>query len=110
MSIKWMNWVWDNSPYERTQLLIHLAFADYASDDGHFWPLQDTVARKCRCSPRYVQKTLKDMRERGMIESEQRGWHMSNLYQLRRPTTTPTGSGEQEDNERDEPEFGSDND
>lgn len=102
MSIKWMNWVWEHSPYTRTQKLIHLAFADYASDEGYFWPLQDTVAKKCNCSTRYVQKTLKDMRERGMIESEQRGWHMSNLYQLRKPTTTRTPGGEPVPKERDE--------
>ncbi len=106
MSIKWMNWVFNESPYDRTKLLIHLAFADYASDDGHFWPLQATVARKARCSPRYVQQTLKDMRERGLIETQQRGYHMSNLYQLLKPPT-PTDGGEQEDNARDELEYGS---
>lgn len=102
-----MAWVWKSSPYDRTKLLIHLAFADYANDEGYFWPLQDTVARKTKCSSRYVQQALRDMRERGLIESEQRGYHMSNLYQLLKPPSAPDGGSEQEAQDRDEPEFGS---
>ncbi len=88
MCVHWSNWVWNNSPYDRTKLLIHLAFAEYASAEGDFWPLQESVAKKCRCTSRYVQETLKDMRERGLIESMQRGYHISNLYQLLVPSHT----------------------
>lgn len=81
MSIKLMSWVWAHSPYEHTQLLIHLACADWASDEGQFWPSQESIARKCRCSDRYVRDTLDDMEANGLLESRKRQ-RTSNMYRL----------------------------
>ena len=64
MSIKWMGWVGDESPYKGTQLLIHLWLADFANDDGICWPSQATVGKKARCSGRYVREVMKNMETR----------------------------------------------
>lgn len=81
MSIKWMAWVGDNSPYRSTQLLIHLWLADYANDNGICWPAQKTIAKKARCSSRYVRVTMKDMEERGLLQITPRPG-TSNIYKL----------------------------
>lgn len=67
MSIKIMSWVWDNSPYEGKALLLHLALADFANDEGECWPSQTALARKARCTQRHVRDVLSEMMEDGMV-------------------------------------------
>lgn len=87
MSIKVMSWVWDNSPYEGKQLLIHLALADFADDDGYCWPSQETIARKSRCSVETVRTTTRRMQADGFLsiakQSDGRG--SSHKYVLKNP-------------------------
>lgn len=61
MSIKWMTWVWQESPYSGERLLLHLALADYASDEGICFPSHHTLARKARCSTSWVSQTMRQM-------------------------------------------------
>jgi len=61
MSIKWMTWVWQESPYAGERLLLHLALADYASDEGVCFPSHHTLARKARCSTSWVSQTMRQM-------------------------------------------------
>jgi len=68
VSIKIMSWVWDNSPYEGSALLLHLALADYANDYGECWPSQKTLAAKARCSDRYVRTISNKMIKEGYLE------------------------------------------
>lgn len=68
MSIKIMSWVWDNSPYEGSALLLHLALADYANDSGECWPSQTTLAAKARCSTRYVRTITQRMLDEEYLE------------------------------------------
>ena len=68
MSIKIMTWVWDNSPYEGKALLIHLAMADHANDDGLCFPSQEGLAKKSRSSVRYVRDVVNNMIEQGLVE------------------------------------------
>ena len=68
MSIKIMSWVWDQSPYEGKALLIHLAMADFASDEGLLWPSQVTLAKKSRSTDRYVRDVINDMVRDGFVE------------------------------------------
>lgn len=89
MSIKWMSWVGDESPYKGTQLLIHLWIADFANDDGVCWPSQTTVAKKSRCSDRYVRVTMKDMEVKGLLQITARPG-TSNIYTL---TKVPSVGG-----------------
>jgi len=72
MSIKWMTWVWQSSPYTGERLLLHLALADFANDEGVCFPSHHTLARKARCSTSWVSQTMKQMIKDDMIEVVER--------------------------------------
>ena len=84
LSIKIMSWVWDHSPYEGKILLIHLALADWAGDDGVCWPSQEKIAAKCRCSVETVRTTIKRLIDDDFITivSESKGKGNSHRYKL----------------------------
>lgn len=63
-----MTWVWANSPYSGERLLLHLALADYANDDGVCFPSHATLAAKARCSTGWVSQTIKQMIADHLIE------------------------------------------
>lgn len=88
MSIKVMSWVWDHSPYRDDALLIHLALADWANDEGICWPKQAAIAQKARCSVEHVRRVTKTMQSDGYLEilSVSRGPGSSHKYQLKNPT------------------------
>lgn len=88
MSIRIMTAVWQSSPYSGDRLLIHLALADFANDEGECWPSQATIARKARCSVRHVRTTILAMVADGEIEiTEQRlGRRARTSYLLKRGT------------------------
>lgn len=90
MSIKLMTWVWDNSPYQNDALLIHLALADWANDDGECWPKQTSIAKKARCSVEHVRRVTKRMQQEGYLEivSVSKGPGSSHRYQLKNPTNS----------------------
>jgi len=101
-----MTQVWDDSPYDGTRLLIHLALADMAHDDGRFFASQAHLAEKARCSTEHVRKTIRDMEARGLVAILEKGSSRgrATVYQLCRsqvepPNTvgesqvTPTGVG-----------------
>lgn len=73
MSVRWITRVWDESPYEGARLLIHLAMADHANDEGWFFMAQTTIARKARCSVEYVRKTVQQMQTDGVVVIERKG-------------------------------------
>lgn len=73
MSIRWMSHVWEYSPYDGSKLLLHLAMADSAHEDGGFFMSQALLAKKARCSVENVRLTVRDMEKRGLITIEQRG-------------------------------------
>lgn len=68
MSIRLMTWVWQNSPYSGERLLLHLALADYANDEGVCFPSHGTLAKKARCSKGWVAQTIKQMIADHLIE------------------------------------------
>jgi hypothetical protein len=63
-----MSAVWAHSPYRGEALLLHLALADYANDEGTCFPSQKTLARKARCSENYVRVAIKRMISDGLVE------------------------------------------
>lgn len=63
MSIKAMTRVWDNSKLKGSALLLLVALADNADDDGICWPGINFLAGKIRMSARQVKRLL-DMAER----------------------------------------------
>lgn len=67
MSIRQMSRVWDDSPYDGKALLLHLAIADFANDDGLAFPSQTTLARKARASDEWVRQTIRRMEADGYL-------------------------------------------
>lgn len=52
MSVRTLSRVWDFSQHSGTHLLMMLAIADFADDDGRAYPAVPTLAKKCRMSSR----------------------------------------------------------
>lgn len=63
-----MSRVWDESPYDGKTLLVHLAMADFANDEGVAFPSQTTLARKARSTPEWVRKCLLRFEADGFVE------------------------------------------
>lgn len=95
MSIKIMSWVWDNSPYEGSALLLHLALADYSNDYGECWPSQTSLAAKARCSDRYVRTITNKMIADGYLEivTESNG-KSTHRYKLHARNSVPPRNSE----------------
>lgn len=90
MSVRWIGHVWSSSPYEGKRLLLHLALADFANDEGECWPSVRTLARKSRSSRQWVLAGLRDMVGDGLLEVMERGGGRGNSSRYR--LLTPEGS------------------
>ena len=84
MSIKAMTTVWENSEQSGSSLLMLLAIADYAHDDGtNAWPSFTTLARKTRMSRRNARRTIKKLERVGELYIKRNGGkHKSNEYSI----------------------------
>ena len=91
MSIKWMTKVWSDSPYNGTRLILHLALADMAHDDGRFFASQTHLAKKARCTTHYVREVINEFIAGGWIvivtKGNSRG--KATVYQLLIPKELP---------------------
>src|SRR5437879_5273234 len=68
MSIKVMSLVWEHSRATGGDLLVLLAIADHAHDDGGgAWPSVETLAKMARLTERQVQRALRHL-ERDLHE------------------------------------------
>lgn len=75
--------VWERSKQAGTDLLMLLAIADFADDDGRAYPSVPTLARKCRTTPRHTNRILAMLRESGELEIRtNEGPKGTNLYRL----------------------------
>jgi hypothetical protein len=73
MSIKCMTRVWEHSRMKGSALLLELAIADHAHDDGSgAWPSQETLAKKTRLSVRQVRRLLDILVAAGELTLEER--------------------------------------
>ncbi|MEA3327790.1 MAG: helix-turn-helix domain-containing protein [Chloroflexota bacterium] len=70
MSIRTMDRVWKNSTQAGGKLLLLLAIADFANDDGMAYPGIKTLAEKTRQSRRTVQRQLSMLEKKGEIAIE----------------------------------------
>jgi hypothetical protein len=79
-----MTKVWSDSPYNGTRLILHLALADMAHDDGKFFASQTHLAQKSRCSVHYVREVINEMIANGHIKIISKGNSRGNatVYQL----------------------------
>lgn len=81
MSIKIMTRVWEESKQGGSKLLLLLAIADNANDDGFAWPGQKYLAHKIRMSERSISRLAKELEESGELYINRRNIEgQSNQY------------------------------
>lgn len=73
MSIKVMSRAWDESKAKGSGLLLLLALADFADDNGLCWPSIETLSKKVRLTPQAVRNNLKKLEE---IDELERWWRV----------------------------------
>lgn len=64
-----MSQVWDSGPTDRGELLVLLALADFANDDGECWPSLKTVGERARMTERGVRKILRRLEDTGWLKT-----------------------------------------
>lgn len=75
--------VWERSQHSGTHLLMLLAIADFADDDGRAYPAVASLAKKCRMKPRNVQTILATLRNSGeLVIRLGEGPKGTNLYRI----------------------------
>jgi hypothetical protein len=67
MSIRIINDVWTYSKASGTDLLVLLALADNANDEGECWPSMATIGRKCRVDTRTARRRIRSLEEIGEV-------------------------------------------
>jgi hypothetical protein len=67
MSIRMMTQVWDQSQHKGSELLLLLAIADNANDQGVAYPSVRTLAKKTRLHPHHVKKLLRVLEASGEL-------------------------------------------
>lgn len=84
MSIKVMDYVWAHSRQKGSALLLLLAIADHAHDDGDgAYPSLETLAQKTRMSIRQTQRLIKSLAAAEELEIKFRqGPQLANLYRV----------------------------
>jgi hypothetical protein len=69
MSIALMAEAWKMT-LPMTEKMVLLCLSDFANDAGICWPSVDTIAAKCSCSDRTVQKAIKSLKEMRLVTTE----------------------------------------
>lgn len=83
MSIKAMVEVWEHSQHRSSRLVVLLALADWANDDGWCWYSIESIARKARLGTRQVVNALRAVQESGELEVYYNlGPYYTNLYRV----------------------------
>lgn len=95
MSIALMSDVWLYSKQEGTRLLLLLAIADFANDNGLAWPSIITLAQRTRQHRRTVERQIQEIEKTGELRVK-RSTNKPNLYEVvvaanRRSGNTPRG-------------------
>jgi len=89
MSIKAMNWAWEQNCKSAGQKLVLLALADHANDNGVCWPGQSGLAAKVGMSVRGVRNAIAWLVKSDIIVSERQvdesGMAKGNRYTLKLP-------------------------
>lgn len=70
MSVRVMTQVWE-TPMPAKDKLVLLALADCANDEGLAWPSITTLARKCGCDERTVQRNLRELEKACAVKREE---------------------------------------
>lgn len=105
MSVYCASLAWRHGPKDRNDLLVLLAIADFADDEGYCWPSVKTLAAKARMTERGVQKIIRRLETQGYVSVETgTGRKNCNEYQINLDLLQ---KGEQETPNRIHPEQGS---
>lgn len=73
--------IWATSKQKGTALLLLLAIADFANDDGEAWPAVETLAKKIRMTERYTHMLLRQLTTAGELAIDMNaGKHGCNLF------------------------------
>ncbi len=67
MSVYCASLAWRHGPADRNDLLVLLAIADFADDEGYFWPSIKSLAQKARMTERGVQKIARRLQAMGLV-------------------------------------------
>jgi hypothetical protein len=84
-----MSQVWEDARIQsQAELLVLLALADHAHDDGLCWPSIRTIAAKARIEERSAQRILRRLIEKGLVELVSKGGcidgqNMPNRYKVK---------------------------
>jgi len=73
MSVKVMSRVWEHAPHKESTLLVLLALADYADDNGICWPDVASIATKARITDRRAIDIIRDLEADGSIAFQKGG-------------------------------------
>jgi len=85
MSIKAMMHVWQHSQQSGGALVVMLALADMANDDGECYPGKAKLSAKCRMNVRNLTINLRKLEQAGELSITQRsvgGFQQSNIYKI----------------------------
>jgi len=79
-----MSSVWEHSQHSGSKLLLLLALADHANEQGVCWPSIPTLAKKARISERQVQRLIQELEDSNELEilKKGNGRGQSTLYRL----------------------------
>ena len=72
MSIDIMNRIWWREDIPMVEKFVAMALADAANDEGVAYPAIATIALKCSCSERSVQKAVKALCGKGLLRRRER--------------------------------------
>lgn len=71
MSVRVSSWVWENAPVKSGELVVLLALADCAHDDGTgAYPSRESLAVKSRMTARQVGNCTRSLTEKGLIRKQ----------------------------------------
>lgn len=86
MSVRALSRVWEHSQHGGTELLMLLAIADFADDNGTAYPSVATLAAKCRMKPRNANYILAALEASGELDIQRnKGPAGANRYRVTLP-------------------------
>lgn len=85
MSVRVSTWVWHETTAKGSDLIVLLALADIADDQGHCYPSIKFLAEKCRMGRATVFRRLDVLEEGGLIERIRNGKRLNNDYLIAVP-------------------------
>lgn len=84
-----MSLVWERAPYTAGSLIVLLALADWANDEGVAWPSMERLAQKARIDRRSAQRIVRQLEKDGVLEVQHGGGRAKqHKYVLKMNTAT----------------------